>query len=76
MILQRIKNAIKGFKEPQGFEWSGFIQPQNDPEGTVYKTIATLNIGDGTAEFLGEGTQEEFEKQEKEDKGFKGIFGL
>lgn len=32
--------------------------------------------GDGKAEFLGEGTEEEFEEMEKEDKGLKGIFGL
>lgn len=33
-------------------------------------------IGDGNAEFLGEGTTEEFEEMEKEKKGFKGLFGL
>lgn len=32
--------------------------------------------GDGKAVFFGEGTHEEFLEQEKEDKGFKGIFGL
>lgn len=28
------------------------------------------------AEFFGEGTEKEFKDLEKEDKGFKGIFGL
>lgn len=28
------------------------------------------------AEFFGAGSEEEFKKQEREDKGFKGIFGL
>lgn len=32
-------------------------------------------IGDGRAEFFGEGTEAEFKEQEEEDKGFKGIFG-
>lgn len=36
----------------------------------------TLPIGDGKAEFLGEGTHEEYEESERERKGFKGIFGL
>lgn len=34
------------------------------------------DAGDGSAVFLGEGTHEEFLEQEKEDKGWKGIFGL
>lgn len=32
--------------------------------------------GDGKAEWLGEGTQEEMEEQEREDKGMKNIFGI
>lgn len=35
-----------------------------------------LPIGDGKAEFLGEGTEQEFKDQQNADKGFKGIFGL
>lgn len=33
-------------------------------------------IGNGKAVFIGQGTEEEFKQMEKEDKGFKGIFGL
>lgn len=33
-------------------------------------------IGNGKAVFLGEGTEEEFNEQEKRDKGIFGIFGL
>lgn len=41
------------------------------------KSISQPKVeGDGKAEFLGEGTTEEFEELEKEDKGQKGIFGL
>lgn len=32
--------------------------------------------GDGKAVFLGEGSHEEFLEQQKEDKGFKNIFGI
>lgn len=35
-----------------------------------------VDLGDGMASFLGEGTEEEFKDQEKSDKGLKGIFGL
>lgn len=31
--------------------------------------------GDGKAVFLGEGTQEEYQEQVDEDKGFKHLFG-
>lgn len=32
--------------------------------------------GDGKAEFFGPGTEEEWKELEREDKGFKGIFGI
>lgn len=67
MIFKRIQKAYQAFKEPEGFEWTGFVQPQNDPPGTTY--INPLTQGDGKAEFLGEGTHEEFIDQERADKG-------
>jgi hypothetical protein len=33
-------------------------------------------LGDGKAEFLGEGSAEEFKQQEEGDKGLRGVFGL
>lgn len=36
----------------------------------------TEDLGDGKAEFIGEGTEADFKEQEKEDAGLKGIFGL
>lgn len=33
-------------------------------------------IGDGKAVFFGMGTEDEWKEEEKERKGFKGIFGL
>ncbi len=32
--------------------------------------------GDGKAEFLGEGSHEEYEEQEREKKGLKNVFGI
>lgn len=52
------------------------------PDGTVLTSTGPLilerdlPLGDGKAEFLGEGTAEEFAEQERADKGLKGIFGL
>lgn len=37
--------------------------------------LAILVEGDGKAEFLGEGSAEEFEEQTKKDKGLWGLFG-
>lgn len=52
-----------------------------DEEGTVTPLLTLKKsdefLGDGEAEFLGEGTQEEFKAQEEADKGFKvKPFGL
>ncbi len=69
-ILKRVKNLWKlgEFK----------IDPKTeDPQ--FYKhgqLIRDIPLGDGKAEFIGPGTEEEFKEQEKEDKGMKGIFGL
>ena len=37
---------------------------------------AIPNRGDGKAVFFGEGTEEEWKEEERERKGFKGIFGI
>lgn len=75
-MFKRIKRAYQAFIEPESFKWSGFVKPQNDPEGTEYKTVFSADFipspeGDGNAEFLGEGTTEEWEEQQKEDSGEK-----
>ena len=54
------------------------------PGETVWDAIERLHLpvdraqilGDGKAEFLGEGSSDEFEEQEKKDKGQHGIFGI
>ncbi len=40
----------------------------------VLKSVPSA--GDGKAEFIPEGTEADYLKFEKEEKGFKGIFGL
>lgn len=53
---------------------------KKDPESldklTEEQIKSIPDEGDGKAVFFGEGSQEEFKELEKEDKGFKGIFGL
>ncbi len=50
-----------------GVEKEGDVSILVDPE---------VPVGDGEAVFLGEGTHDEFQKQEQEDKGFPtGMFG-
>lgn len=42
-----------------------------------YKFSDSVEIGDGKAEFLGEGTSDEYQEQQERDKGFKNKpFGL
>lgn len=43
---------------------------------TTEQIDAMPDMGDGKAVFLGEGSEEDYKEQEKEDKGLKGIFGL
>ncbi len=46
-------------------------------EDLTEEQLAILpDAGDGKAVFFGPGTEEEFNEQEKADKGFKGLFGL
>lgn len=42
---------------------------------TLEQVVSIPLEGDGKAEFLGEGTAEEFEEQTKKDKGLFGLFG-
>ncbi len=64
-MLKRLKHLWKlSKKDPELLE--GFTEE-------VLKQVPDM---DGKAEFLGEGTQEEYLEYEKEKKGFKGIFGL
>lgn len=41
----------------------------------IEQLVEVMQEGDGGAEFLGEGTAEEFEEQTKRDKGMWGLFG-
>lgn len=47
----------------------------NSKEGKLYPVSLPVE-GDGKAEFFDEGTEADWNEQEKEDQGLKGIFGL
>ncbi len=53
---------------------------QKDPEILNNLTEEQINqipnVGDGKAEFIPQGSEEEFKQFENEEKGIKGIFGL
>lgn len=81
-MLDRIKAAIDAFLKNPVRQLSldvSKITPEQFAEmiekGSIIVPGSSV-IGDGNAEFLGEGMTEEFEEQEKEDKGQKGIFGI
>lgn len=69
MIFKRIKNL---------WELSRF-KPSTDNGLEGYIAGVTLEeeipVGDGKAEFIGEGTVAEYEEQEKRDEGVFGLFG-
>lgn len=44
------------------------------PDGIEPVVVLKEALGDGKAEFLGEGTTEEFTDQERADKGTKGWY--
>lgn len=82
-MLNRIRAAIDAFRKrpPNPKELSldvSKITPEQFAEmvekGSII--IPRSHLGDGKAEFLGEGMTEEFEAQEKADNGQTGIFGI
>lgn len=61
-MFKRIKRA-----------WELSKTPEDKQEAVAERLLAE---GDGKAEFLGEGTHEEYEEQEREKKGLKHVFGI
>lgn len=72
MLFKRILKAWKLSKIP-AIEDADYVYAVKDEKIVL---IQAEELGDGKAEFLGDGTQEEFLESEKERKGLKGIFGL
>lgn len=65
-LLQRITRA-----------WELSKAPEEISNEKLKQFLAEEPLGDGKAEFLGEGTDEEFKDQIEKDKGFKAKpFGL
>lgn len=82
-MLNRIKAAFEAFKKghvPQRFDVDPSKITADQFQELVRRGVIVLPkeqvLGDGHAEFLGEGSQEEFEVQEKKDKKQYGIFGI
>lgn len=75
-MFQRIKNLwdLGRFKPSDKAEVR--VKAEDGKESKILTLEEDIPLGDGKAVFLGEGTTEEFEEQERADKGFKGIFGL
>ncbi len=70
MIFKRIKNLwnLSRFKTTtdNGLDsYIGGITLEED-----------IPLGDGKAEFITEGTEEDWDEQDKADRGLTGIFGL
>lgn len=78
-MLKRIKKALKAFTEDLDKEVVFDVSKLTEAQAKDLMAAGALKVvpvGDGHAEFLGEGTTEEFEVQEKKDKGQFGIFGI
>ena len=77
-MLQRIKRAIRAFNEPQEVSNTDLqeilLVDENDVAHKYkiagMKRTTYQDIGDGKAVFLGEGTINEFQDQQEQDKGF------
>lgn len=65
-LFKRFRQVIKVSKYPEELL---------DKQEALTDAIDEIN-GDGKAEFIGEGTEADWEEQEREDNGMKGIFGI
>lgn len=72
-MLNRLKQILKGNKEPEHFEWTGTIKPQDAPSDTVYLdpfSDEAANLEKG--EFLPDMTEDDLlEFQRLERDGWK-----
>ncbi len=74
-MLQRLKRLNKLWKLSKDVNSKVNVAPEGIELGKL-KEMLDVDLGDGKAEFLGEGSEEEFKDQQNEDKGYKGIFGI
>lgn len=77
-MLKRLKNVWDSITGKNYLTKDEMAKLLTDNPEIAKQIKDKLNVveGDGKAEFFGPGTEEEFEEQDKEDKGLKGIFGL
>lgn len=62
-MLQKLKRAIEAYRTE-----TKYVMRENVDGALV---PVEVSLGDGKAEFIGEGTEAEFLEQEQEDKGNK-----
>jgi len=77
-LLNRLKTLKKAWEVTKTLD---LVKPKldGDKELSMEEIKDILNdvpLGDGKAEFLGEGTHDEYKDFVNESKGLKGIFGL
>lgn len=75
-FLNKIKRAVKAFSDERTEISPVALRAVLDENIPLSETLQKYKIleeslGDGGAQFLGEGTHEEFIDQEREDKGTK-----
>jgi hypothetical protein len=73
-LLSKLKQALKGttIAKPQTHDELAAVLDKALPKSVKGNVVEK----DTTAVFFGEGTEEEFEELQREDKGLKGVFGL
>lgn len=77
MISQRFRNAYRFLTETTPITGGEVdLEKMKSLYNSLPDSALLYPLGDGKAEFLGEGTTQEFEEAEREKKGLKGIFGL
>lgn len=74
-MFQRIKRLNKLWKLSKEVDSKVLTMPE--AIGPIQlREMLGVELGDGKAEFLGEGSSEEFKDQQNDDKGYKHIFGI
>lgn len=68
-MFKRLKKAWELSKMPDILEADTVTLSKSGSEKVLIIAKATEYLGEGDVVFLGEGTTEEFEKQEREDRG-------
>lgn len=75
-LIKRVKNLYDLSRYKPSDQSAAYKETDDGKSVPLFTIEEDIPIGDGKAEFLGEGTEEEFKQMENEDKGLGGVFGL